>query len=204
MADVKKSSKSLIVVALIGLIGTLGTAFISNWDKFFPSPQTPVSSNIGSQSSKEDKSMGGRESTTSSNFSTVEARREAEKVTAQWFESWQRGDVDVLVKLSSVPFFLDNEILISVSDVRDRYQALVQNKKGVGKFRVDNIKSGTIAEYKRLGYVTTSDRLLSHMQLTDDDIVVLLAVSTNNLEGEGIGFYFRRLGDKVEMAGFWD
>ncbi len=42
MADDKKNSKALIIIAVIGLVGTLGTAFITNWGNIFPSPTPPV------------------------------------------------------------------------------------------------------------------------------------------------------------------
>jgi len=178
MADDKNNSRILIVVAVIALTGTLGAALIANWDKLFSS-QPP------------------------SGLPADEARREAEKITTQWVEARLTGDVKTLVKLSSLPFFLDGEILISDDDKWARYQAIAQ-EKGAGRFSVDRIMSGSIAEYKRLGYVTVNDPLLSRMQLTEDDLVVILIVSTETLKEERIWFYYRRLGDRIEMAGFWD
>ena len=195
MADKGKSYRTQIIVAVIGLIGVLATALIANWDKIFTPEGT--SKLTESTARQPNERLGGVPSTRPA-LTIAEAQREAEKVTARWVEAWQAGDVTTLVELSIPPFFLDNEILISVSDVRSKYQVGAQEPKG-GQFTIDRIMSGSIAEYKRLGYVNTNDRLLSRMQLSDDALVVILIVS-----GEGIGFYFRRLGDRVEMAGFWD
>ena len=203
MADEGKSHRTQITVALIGLVGVLGAALIANWDTVFP-PELPAEDPLASNEPVERPSPEpeGRDEARPTQLTLAEAQREAEKITARWVEAWQAGDVETLVELSSPPFFLDNEILISPSDVRAKYQPAAQ--EGGKRFSIDRMMSGSIEEYQRLGYVKTNDRLLSRVQLAPDDLVVILIVSTETLSEEGIGFYFRRLGNRVEMAGFWD
>jgi len=92
MADDKKNSRILIVVAVIGLTGTLGAALIANWDKFFP-PQTPsghpadVDATTESRSLTPDENPGMRPSAPTG-LTIAGVRRDAEKITAQWLESW--------------------------------------------------------------------------------------------------------------------
>jgi hypothetical protein len=64
--------------------------------------------------------------------------------------------------------------------------------------------SGSVHEYQEKGLVSKNDRLLKRMRLDENDIVVALIVSTEHLKEEGIGFYFRRTRNGVELAGFWD
>ena len=123
-------------------------------------------------------------------------------MTARFLTAWQSGDISTLVSLSTPPFFFDQEILISENDVRAKYaEGLAQQKP---TFTIDRIMSGTIGEFRQQGIVSDSDRLLSSIQLSDDDLVVVVIISTETLRGEGVGFYYRRFESRVEMAGFWD
>lgn len=57
MEDDKKHSKTLINVALIGLIGSIGAALIANWDKISPShTPSPVPVHDGSKSQEPETS----------------------------------------------------------------------------------------------------------------------------------------------------
>jgi len=51
--------------------------------------------------------------------------RNAEKLTGDWFVAFQNINIDALVKLADTPFFFDQEILLSTSDVREKYQLLL-------------------------------------------------------------------------------
>jgi len=60
MADT--SPRAAIVVAVIGVVGTLGTALIANWDKLFPrtspqlvKPEPPVDSRVGKTNPVDEK-----------------------------------------------------------------------------------------------------------------------------------------------------
>lgn len=48
MSETKPSHVALIVVAIIGLIGTLGAAMIANWDKLFPRNANAETTNASS------------------------------------------------------------------------------------------------------------------------------------------------------------
>jgi hypothetical protein len=44
----KKDSSNTVLIAIVGLVGTLGGAAISNWDKIFPKPSSNISPPIKS------------------------------------------------------------------------------------------------------------------------------------------------------------
>jgi len=182
MAADKKTSRLQITIAIIGVVGVIGAALITNWDKIFSQQDEVIPAN---------------------QITVEEACREAEQITARYFDAFISGDIDVLMELSKIPFYYDNEVILSMSDLRVRYQNTSQ-EIDENQITIDGIMSGTIADYKQKGFDLGGDRLLSSIKLTDKDIIVALTVSTESLSGEGIGFYFRLLKDKVELAGFWD
>ncbi|NIS54654.1 hypothetical protein GWN42_22720 [candidate division KSB1 bacterium] len=195
----KKSRSPQITAAVIGVIGVLGAAIIANWDKIFP-PEPPPN---GPTVNPRDVERGGEndlKTRENHEIRLVSAKREAEKLTAEWFEAFEAGNVDTLVRLSRPPFFFDNEILMSESDINIRYRTTAERSGDRESTRVDRIMSGTIREFKDLGYIDEArDRMMGRMKLNENDIAVFLV-----MKGEGIGFYFRRREEGVEMVGFWD
>lgn len=124
-----------------------------------------------------------------------EAKQEAEELTMQWVEAMEAEDVASMVKLARPPFFWDDEVLTSEVEVIKEAEAMTPPSEGVA---VDSLVSLTIAEYKER-IDPSGDRLLSEVQMSDEDLVVILFVG-----GEAVGFFFRRHRDSVQMIGFWD
>lgn len=186
-----KSHKTEIIVAIIGVIGVLGAAVIANLDRFFGmAPREPTSFSTPANS----------------NTAPRDALREAEKLTAAWFSAWKKQDVEALVSAASPPFFFDNEILLSISDIRAKYGQIFSSRRPRDEsLTIHQMKVGLVSEFKKQGLVSSSrDRVLSNMRINDDDIAVILVLSTESLKNEGIIFFFRTSGSKLEMAGWWD
>lgn len=181
MADDGKSHRIHVTVALIGLVGVLGTALVANWGTLFP-PRI--------------------EHEESTAFTFSDAQRQAEEITRRWFKAYQSADIDTLVRLSPPPFYNNDTILTTVADVRERYQALAT--KGVMKeltkdLSILHIESRSVGDQKN--FVSVNDKRLSEMEVSDDDLVVLMSLSIEGREQEATAIYFRRLSDRVEMAG---
>ena len=124
--------------------------------------------------------------------------RKAEKLTEDWLASFQNRDIDTLVKLADTPFFFDQKILVSASQVRESYLSAF-GEGSPEHFKITSLKAKTIYDLKNEGYDINQDRIISSLRLNDDDITVLVMV-----EQEGIMFVFRRVDDDIRMAGFWD
>lgn len=204
---------SNVTIAVIGLVGVIAAAVIGNWDRIFGRDSGPSSDPGAQVTPSSERSAVVPETPRVVPPSTLDdARREAERIATQWFDARRVADVDTLVRLSKPPFYFDNQILLSTGDLRARYQQF-QPFPGEVLLKVDRMQSGTIREFKRLGYVTAHDRVIYGLQLGDDDIAVAITVSFlpmkghgdgSRREGETTGFFFRRVGSALEMAGFWD
>jgi hypothetical protein len=133
----------------------------------------------------------------------------AKKLAGEWYTAYIRKDVRGLVRIASLPFFFDNEVLSRLEDIETRYKKLFLEKasapKGEGPeaWQLKDIKAQTIAEWKKGGYDVQRDRLLRSIKLNDDDFIIHIVVEIGSRQG-GIPLYTRNVGNQIKLAGFWD
>ena len=83
MGEDAKSAKTQVLIAVIGLVGVLGTAVITNWDKFSRHGEKPTP-------------------ITKTSRPTI---ADAERLTANYLDAYQKGEPNSIVGMISVPFF---------------------------------------------------------------------------------------------------
>lgn len=123
--------------------------------------------------------------------------RDAEQQATRWVAAFQNADVEALVALSAPPFYMDNDIRMSKADIRSRYTEMLA--KGPKHFVVTRMDARSVGEFKAAGLLGARDRFLSSMLVEDSDFAVGVFVGQ-----EGTILFFRRSGNALEMAGFWD
>jgi len=194
MSGQGKDHRTQIIVAIIGLVGTLGVALIGNWGNIrgveSPDPSAGIDT-LDALDATSDRDQAGP-------MSEAGAKREAERMAGQWIEAVRAGDVEALVRISGVPFYLDQAtFILSESELRERYSQMVEGMDQEFP-SPDSILSYTLAEYDALGYAET-DRIVGRLNLAPEDIVVGVF-----FDGEGVAFFFKNLGTSLEMVGIWD
>ena len=125
---------------------------------------------------------------------------EAENQVFEFWDAFMQGDFETLVALSPPPFYLSDETLFTVESIREAYGdpgAPITNS-----IQVEVIFSGTISEGKSLGFITEEDTYLHSILVGDEDIAVIVFITVEDYPPEGTLYLFRRLEDRVEMAGF--
>lgn len=204
MSRWRKGRSSYVTATIIGIMVVLGVIIIANLDVLFRTERRPIEPPVGHTEIKPEEGEG-IEPPRKLDAISEGAKREAEKLTAEWLEAMEAGNVDVLVRLSRPPFFFGNDRLISESDVSIRYLAMLERKGDRERPGEHQMIAVTIGEWKDMGYIDWArDIMLKRMGLNEDDIAVILKAGTETAEGEGKVFYFRRVDERVEMAGFRD
>jgi hypothetical protein len=178
------TSKIVIWVAIIGLVGTLGAALIANWDKFFPSAST--------QDELPDEMPG---------TSKLKPKVELEKLASKWLVAVLDNDVETVVNLSSEPFYFDNEIILTKQKLRSKLlAAFSEMDESPGEITVSSIKVQTARELKEQGYDLSVDRIFPSMNLTLNDYAVVVTWSNQ----EGLIMMARQINESFEIVGFWN
>lgn len=184
-SDRKRNSGRVVIwVAVIGLVGTLGAALISNWNTYSP-PETV-------SSTEEPK------------VSSVNRKVEVEKLASKWCAAWLSGDADTFVSLASEPFFFDHNLALTKSELRSNYLNLKKEKGDVwADLKIISIKVQTAGELKNQGYDLSKDRIFRSMNLTLDDYAVTVTIEFKGRK-EAMLLVVRRLEDSYEIVGTWD
>jgi hypothetical protein len=204
MARLRKGRSSYVTAAIIGIMVVLGTIIIANLDLLFRTEPRPIEPPARHTEVKPEEGEG-LEPPRKPETVLEGAKREAEKLTAEWLEAMKTGNVDTLLRLSRPPFFIGNDRMISESDVSIRYLAMLERKVDRERPGEHQMIAVTIGESKDMGYTDEArESMLKRMGLNEDDIAVILKVVTETGEGEGKVFYFMRVEERVEMAGFRD
>ena len=213
MSDEKRRDKTPITVAIIGVVGILGGAVFANWDKIFPPPtpsqhpeasvavsEAPAEPDPSPKSVPDSNPELGLEpvAPAAAELSAEDALTLAEEMTAQWLTAWDQQDLEGLMALTGAPFYFDQGVLMSPTDIRAKYAEGLDNTSS-GSIRYDSIRASEVGELKQQGMLDRRDRILSNMRINDNDVAVIVMV-----QGEGIIYFFRRTGSTLKMAGFWD
>jgi hypothetical protein len=133
----------------------------------------------------------------------VEQRQEIEKIVADFLAAWLSGDADSVIRLSSTPFYNDNEILVRLEDLRIQYEALYKAKGHLAKnIKIVSLRTQTIAELKR-EIDARRDRVLGNLFLRDDDFAVIVLTQTEGGPNEGTLYFLRKTSNGWRIAGLW-
>lgn len=135
-----------------------------------------------------------------------ELRQEAEKIASDWMAAWLRGDAATVVKLSSTPFYFDQEILLQTADISRQFEKLFLEKGQLWKsLRIMSIKTQTITELQQGGYDTRRDRVLKNLYLRDEDFSVMVTTAKDiGGSSEGLLIFLRKTDSGLRVAGMWD
>lgn len=209
-SDDSKSSggKIAIIVALIGLFGTLLTVVINNWDKIFHSSQIAVTTTTNTDSLNKSTNQGiDTQSITLSdtnNFHTNPVPDYNIAVTAisqQWLNDIHSSNIDNAISISTTPFLFHSEVFNNLSDVRDSYSKIAGDNSytftitGISKV-TDLISQGTLQQ--------RSDTLLGNMFMLDSYIANINStrISDNHIEKAMI--LVKKSGNSLKIAGLTD
>ncbi len=204
MARWKNGRSPHVTVTIIGIIVVLVVIIIANLEVLFRTERRPIEPPVRHTEIKPEEGKG-VEPPRKLDAVSEGAKRGAEKLTSEWLQAMEAGNVDVLVRLSRPPFFFGNDRMISESDVSIRYLAMLDRKGDRKRPGEHQMIAVTIGESKDMGYIDEArDNMLKRMGLNEDDIAVILKAGTETGEGQGRVFYFSRGDERVEMAGFWD
>jgi hypothetical protein len=197
MNDEKGTHNTQIIIAIIGVVGILGGAVIANWDKIFPPPVTDNSS-VSDRLELPSDPISEPATRIVEPLSTEQALTRAEEMTAKWLTAWAERDIDGLMALTGTPFYFDQSVLISTTEIRAKYAAALQ-EKATDSIKLDGIKASEVGELKLKGMLNDRDRILSNLRINDNDVAVIVMAS-----GEGVIYFFRRVEGTLKMVGFWD
>jgi len=134
-------------------------------------------------------------------------RQMARKLGEDWYASISRKDTMALVRMASIPFFFDNEVLFRLEDIenrwRDAFSQMASKGEDLKAWHLKEIKVQTIAEWKRGGYDVNKDRFLTKMEYKDDDFMIGIYIE-KDARKHGQDLYTRNVGGVMKLAGFWD
>jgi len=134
-------------------------------------------------------------------------RQMARKLGEDWYASISRRDAKALVRMASIPFFFDNELLYRLEDIENRWTNLFSQAAPKGEdpktWHLKEMKVQTIAEWKRGGYDVNKDRYLMKSEYKDDDFMIGITVEKDTRR-HGQLLYTRNVGGQIKLAGFWD
>jgi predicted AAA+ superfamily ATPase len=200
MSDSNSSVKTTIIVAVIGLLGTLATVIINNWDKIFK-PNTTQYEIPKDNTNKKILSGKNLEESISSVpvNSTIDYKIIAESMVSDFLAALKSRDVNALVAMSSTPFYNDHDILISLTDVRDRFEKNFAAKNSNEFPLIKSIKVKTVAEWKNEGLIKENDRIMSNLNIPDGSYLGVAA-----FEHDALVIVFRKQGNDLKVAGIWD
>jgi hypothetical protein len=101
--------------------------------------------------------------------------------------------------MSSTPFYNDHDILISLTDVRDRFEKNFAAKNSNEFPLIKSIKVKTVAEWKNEGLIKENDRIMSNLNIPDGSYLGVAA-----FEHDALVIVFRKQGNDLKVAGIWD
>ena len=144
----------------------------------------------------------------------VDYKATATAVANEWCEDLKNKNLDRLVSNSSVPFYADNKILNSLSEVRESYRSITEKMyarsipDSSGRItsvvpELFELKIYKASELANKGFDITHDRLFNSLNLEDDPYVGSLAFRTNGRE-DYVELVFRKTGNSLKIAGWWD
>jgi hypothetical protein len=129
---------------------------------------------------------------------TEQALKLAEKKTADWITAFNNGDKETLLNLSEPPFYLGDELLLNKADIEKKYGTILP-RNPERRVKITGMRAYTIADLKKTKLVDASaEKWLNAQNLRDEDIGVVAM-----MRPDAVTFYFRRLDQDVQMAGFW-
>ncbi len=135
-------------------------------------------------------------------------RQIAKNLANEWFVAiYLRQNVGALIRMTSLPFFFDNEVITRLEDFekkwRDMFSQVASKGEDLSAFQLREIKAQTIAEWKREGYEVQRDRFLKRMEYKDGDFKISILVQKGDRK-HGQALYTRNVGGQLKLAGFWD
>jgi hypothetical protein len=133
-------------------------------------------------------------------------RQQAEAVAGEWIGAWRERDVGHLVRLSSTPYYFDQEILVTRASIADKYRQLFVEKPTIPDgMQIQRIRARTVKEMKDEGESLQRDRIFNSLSLGDSDWGIEVHIRFTDLNrDEGMMMFARQAGDQLKIVGTWD
>jgi hypothetical protein len=132
-------------------------------------------------------------------------RQAAERIVSEYLGAHLSKDVEALMSLVDLPFYLDSEILVRRADLAEKFRALFTEITSVPvDFRIESVRAKTIGELKAEGYDPSRDRVLKSLYLEDTDYAITVVLGTLELGSEAGLLFARRTPSGLRIVGTWD
>ena len=105
--------------------------------------------------------------------------------------------------MADTPFYFlrDLGILVSIEDVREAYWDYLSESEDLRDAKINSLKGMKISEYRKT--YGGGDMILSNLRLDDEDVAVIMILSTEGRREDGGVLCFRKVNQEIRMAGFW-
>jgi hypothetical protein len=183
-----------LIVPVIGGGGlvTLLVALLSR-----PAPVKPEASTVSAFQSNQATTQPGT-------LEPQDAAADVEKLVSKWLAAWICGRPDEFVALASEPFYFDQKVVLTKTDLRSAYESLRREKGDTWrKLEVQSIKVQTARELQSSGHDLSKDRIFGSLNLTLDAYTAAVSIKYQG-RTEGMLVVVRRAGDRYEVVGVWD
>jgi len=225
----EKGHRVEITVAIIGLVGVLGTAVISNIDKLVQRPATDTHSSANNDTRTPETPPKNVDTQTSETppknvpqtpeippkevpkevHAELPAETLAEQLVSQCVGAILSEDVNTLVTIATVPYFLNSELLVREEDVRKKYDAFFsepRRREAMKGLKIVSLTVKTMAARRSEGYDSRNFPVLKELTLSDDDFMGLASLNNGQHPGRLVAgrlvIFVRRVGKELKVAGF--
>ena len=138
-------------------------------------------------------------------FGGFTGRQAAERIVSEYLGAHLSRDVETLLSLVDLPFYLDSEVVVRRADLAEKFRALFTEITNVPTdFRIESIRAKTIGELKAEGYDPSRDRVLASLYLEDADYAITVVLGTLELGSEAGLLFARRTPSGLRIVGTWD
>lgn len=210
--DDSKSSagKVAIIVAIIGLFGTLLTVVINNWDKIFAAKtittdtvkNTSTIHNMTFGDTAYVKPSGPNQDSAVSKIPEPDYINIARQICKLFWTNHTNNNVEGLIFSSTIPFDADKKkIITNYDDLRQFYS----DSKDKSTLSISTIEINKASELKEKGLLTSkSDTLFGELHLEQDPYIGIISYQTENNSLEAIMIIFKKVDNTLKIAGIED
>jgi uncharacterized caspase-like protein len=141
---------------------------------------------------------------------TTAPRQAAETLARDWFAALLRHDVDEMIRLAAVPFYLARVVQGS-DELRSEYQQLVTSfgSRTRGLLETAGVEARTLAETRRPDFernwdgvrVWATERVLHDIRLADEDLVVMVWWRDATGNSGYVPLFVRRIEGDLKVVG---
>ncbi|MEO6850595.1 MAG: hypothetical protein ABI203_05900 [Mucilaginibacter sp.] len=210
MSDTNSSSKTAIIVAVIGLLGTIITVTVNNWNKNATNSINSAQHITQPDSSKNtgylDTNVGNTKIQEPNDDSTHDTKLFAHQLVNNFLKELKLNNINSLVDMSDVPFYYEDKIMLTLSDLRYVLQRDVpESSKTFPK--VKSIKSQTVREWEQehpFKENPTEWNVLRSLKIPDNGYISVASLEKADEENASIDFFINKIGSQFKIIGIFE